>query len=192
MRVSTRFNRCPAAPIRFPCRRRVSRRPLSPTARWKQRNRRTSICNSKSARPASAVPQNFGSTNVSFAQQSLNFVQAGNTFQASGAFISGNRDSSSNISIDGSNVQIPVYGQATQLQSRAGVQEVRVESANMSPEFGNGVAAVNVCTKTGSNTYHAELCEYLRNHHLDANLFFNNAGGLKIQPYTQNQLGGAG
>jgi hypothetical protein len=117
------------------------------------------------------VPQNFGSTNVSFAQQSLNFVQAGNTFQASGAFISGNRDSSSNISVDGSNVQIPVYGQATLLQARAGVEEVRVESANMSPEFGNGVAAVNVITKTGSNTYHGELFEYFRNNHLDSNLF---------------------
>jgi Carboxypeptidase regulatory-like domain len=137
------------------------------------------------------VPQNFGSTNVSFAQQSLNFVQAGNTFQASGAFISGNRDSSSNISVDGSNVQIPVYGQATLLQARAGVEEVRVESANMSPEFGNGVAAVNVITKTGSNTYHGELFEYFRNNHLDANLFFNNAAGRTIQPYTQNQFGGA-
>jgi hypothetical protein len=137
------------------------------------------------------VPQNFGSTNVSFAQQSLNFVQAGNTFQASGAFISGNRDSSSNISVDGSNVQIPVYGQATLLQARAGVEEVRVESANMSPEFGNGVAAVNVITKTGSNTYHGELFEYFRNNHLDSNLFFNNAAGRTIQPYTQNQFGGA-
>ena len=137
------------------------------------------------------MPQNFGSTNVSFAQQSLNFVQAGNTFQASGAFISGNRDSSSNISVDGSNVQIPVYGQATQLQARASVQEVRVESANMSPEFGNGVAAVNVITKSGSNTYHGELFEYFRNNHLDSNLFFNNAAGRTIQPYTQNQFGGA-
>jgi len=99
-----------------------------------------------------AVPQNFGSTNVSFAQQWLNFVQAGNTFQASGAFISGNRDSGSNISVDGSNVQIPVYGQATQLQARASVQEVRVESANMRPEFGNGVAAGYVNTKSGSKS----------------------------------------
>src|SRR5262249_53322778 len=51
------------------------------------------------------VPQNIGSA-VSFAAQSLNFVNAGNTFQQSGSFISGNRDSGSNISIDGSNVQI--------------------------------------------------------------------------------------
>src|SRR6266436_607137 len=138
-----------------------------------------------------AVPQNFGSTNVSFAQQSLNFVQAGNTFQGSGAFISGNRDSGSNISVDGSNVQIPVYGQATQLQARASVQEVRVESANMSPEFGKGVAAVNVSTQSGSNSYHGELFEYLRNSAVDANLYFNNQAGRTIQPYAQNQFGGA-
>jgi hypothetical protein len=136
------------------------------------------------------VPQNIGS-GVSFAAQALNFVSAGNTFQASGTFISGNRDSGANISIDGSNVQIPVYGQATQLQARASVQEVRVESANMSAEFGNGVAAVNVITKSGSNSYHGELFEYFRNSRLDANLFFSNQAGRKIQPYTQNQFGGA-
>jgi hypothetical protein len=136
------------------------------------------------------VPQNIGNS-VSFAAVSLNFVSAGNTFQASGAFLSGNRDSGSNISIDGSNVQIPVYGQATQLQAWASVQEVRVEAANMSAEFGNGVAAVNVITKSGSNSYHGEIFEYFRNSRLDANLFFNNQAGRKIQPYTQNQFGGA-
>ncbi len=134
------------------------------------------------------VPQNLGSS-LSFAAQSLNFVSAGNTFQASGAFISGNRDSASNVSIDGSNVQIPVYGQATQLQARASVQEVRVESASMSAEFGNGVAAVNVITKSGSNSYHGELFEYFRNNHLDANSFFSNQAGRKLAPYTQNQFG---
>jgi hypothetical protein len=136
------------------------------------------------------VPQNIG-TGVSFAAQSLNFVNAGGTFQASGAFISGNRDSGSNISIDGSNVQIPVYGQATQLQSRASVQEVRVEAANMSAEFGNGVAAVNVITKGGSNSFHGEAFEYFRNNHLDANSYLNNEAGRRLQPYTQNQFGGA-
>src|SRR5262249_50230501 len=136
------------------------------------------------------VPQNAGQ-NLSFAARSLNFVDAGNTFQASGAFIAGNRDSASNTSVDGSNVQTPVYGQATQLQSRASVNEVRVEAANMSAEFGNGVAAVNFITKSGSNSYHGELFEYFRNNHLDANSYLNNEAGRKLQPYTQNQFGGA-
>ena len=135
------------------------------------------------------VPQNAGQ-NLSFAARSLNFVDVGNTFQSSGAFIAGNRDSGSNISVDGSNVQIPVYGQATQLQSRASVNEVRVEAANMSAEFGNGVAAVNFITRSGSNQYHGELLEYFRNNHLDANSYLNNEAGRKLQPYTQNQFGG--
>src|SRR5262249_32694909 len=102
------------------------------------------------------VPQ-YAGQNLSFAARSLNFVDAGNTFQSSGAFIAGNRDSGSNISVDGSNVQIPVYGQATQLQSRASVNEVRVEAANMSAEFGNGVAAVNFITKSGSHSHHGRI-----------------------------------
>ena len=134
------------------------------------------------------VPQNIGSS-LSFASLSLNFVNAGNTFQSSGAFISGNRDSASNVSVDGSNIQIPVYGQATQIQARASVQEVHIEAASMGAEFGNGVAAVNVITKGGSNAFHGELSEYFRNNHLDANLYFNNAAGRTIQPYTQNQFG---
>jgi hypothetical protein len=136
------------------------------------------------------VPQNAGQ-NLSFAARSLNFVDAGNTFQATGAFIAGNRDSGSNISVDGSNIQIPVYGQATQLQSRASVNEVRVEAANMSAEFGNGVAAVNFLTKSGSNAFHGELFEYFRNNNLDANSYLNNEAGRALQPYTQNQFGGA-
>src|SRR5205809_6669294 len=135
------------------------------------------------------VPQNAGQ-NLSFAARSLNFVDAGNTFQSSGAFIAGNRDSGSNISVDGSNVQTPVYGQATQLQSRASVNEVRVEAASMSAEFGNGVAAVNFITRSGSNEFHGELLEYFRNNHLDANSYLNNEAGRRLQPYTQNQFGG--
>jgi hypothetical protein len=136
------------------------------------------------------VPQNAG-LNLSFASRSLNFVEAGNTFQSSGAFIAGNRDSGSNISVDGSNVQIPVYGQATQLQSRASVNEVRVQASSMSAEFGNGVAAVNFITKSGANSFHGELFEYFRNNHLDANSYLNNEAGRTLQPYTQNQFGGA-
>lgn len=136
------------------------------------------------------IPQNAGQ-NLSFAARSLNFVDAGNTFQATGAFIAGNRDSASNISVDGSNIQTPVYGQATQLQSRASVNEVRVESASMSAEFGNGVAAVNFLTKSGSNNFHGELFEYFRNNNLDSNSYLNNEAGRKLQPYTQNQFGGA-
>jgi len=53
------------------------------------------------------------------------------------------------------------------------------------------LAAVNFITKGGSNTYHGELFEYFRNNNLDANSYLNNEAGRKLQPYTQNQFGGA-
>ena len=137
------------------------------------------------------VPQNITLAQTSFAAVSLNFVEAANTFTSSGAFIAGNRDSATNVSIDGSNVQIPIYQQATQIQSAADVQDVRVETASMSAEFGSGVAAVNVITKAGTNQYHGELYEYFRNSDLDATPFFSNLIGSPNPPYVQNQYGGA-
>src|SRR6267143_1586991 len=84
---------------------------------------------------------------ISFSQQSLNYVGAAGTFVTSGIFAGGNRDSGANVSIDGANEQSPAYQQTTQLQSTASVQEMRIETSNMNAEFGGGVSAVNVITK---------------------------------------------
>jgi hypothetical protein len=136
-------------------------------------------------------PQNLTDYQISFSQQSLNYVGAAGTFVSSGIFAGGNRDSATNVSIDGSNVQSPVYQQTTQLQSTASVEEMRIETSNMNAEFGGGVSAVNVITKSGSNQFHGEAYEYFRNNYLDAAGFFTNLAGLKLPTYQQNQFGGA-
>jgi len=128
---------------------------------------------------------------ISFSQQSLNYVGAAGTFVTSGIFAGGNRDSGANVSIDGANVQSPVYQQTNQLQSTASIQEMRIETSNMNAEFGGGVSAVNVITKSGGNQFHGEAYEYLRNNHLDAAGFFTNLAGLKLPNYQQNQFGSA-
>ena len=135
--------------------------------------------------------QDLNISSLSFVGQALNFVQAGNTFTASGIFVAGNRDNATNVSVDGANVQSSVYQQTIQLQSPASVQEMRVESASMSAEFGGGAAAVNVITKSGTGTYHGELYEFFRNNHLDAAPFFTNLAGEKLPNYQQNQFGAA-
>ncbi len=136
-------------------------------------------------------PQYLTNRQISFSQQSLNYVGAAGTFVTSGVFAGGNRDSGTNVSIDGSNVQSPVYQQTTQLQSTASIQEMRIETSNMNAEFGSGVSAVNVITKSGGNQFHGEAYEYLRNNHLDAADFFTNLAGLKLPNYQQNQFGSA-
>lgn len=136
-------------------------------------------------------PQYLSFNQISFSQQSLNYVGGANTFVTTGVFAAGNRDSGSNVSVDGANVQSPVYEQTTLLLSTASIDEMRIESSDMNAEFGNGVAAVNVITKSGSNRYHGEAYEYLRNNHLDAADFFTNLYGDKLPTYQQNQFGGA-
>ena len=134
---------------------------------------------------------NRGKGQVSFTQTALMRVRAAGLVMNSGIFAAGNRDSASNVAIDGSNVQLAHFGETTQLQSPADIQEVKVESGTMSAEFGNGVTAVNIVTKSGTNQFHGEAYEFLRNDNLDATDYFVNLAGLKNPEYKMNQFGGA-
>lgn len=138
--------------------------------------------------------QNISPT-ASFASFSNNAVfgtgQSNPIFRSSGIFAAGNRDSATNVSIDGVNVQSSVYRQATIQEPPSAIEEVKIHVSSMNAEFGNGVAAVNVITKSGTNSFHGEGYEYFRNSALDSNYFFNNLAGRDKSPYRQNQFGGA-
>ncbi len=71
------------------------------------------------------------------------------------------------------------------------IQEFKIQQTNFSAEFGNsGGTIVNVITRSGTNQYHGELYEYLRNNDLNANAFFSNAAGLAEPHLTRNDFGG--
>jgi len=135
-----------------------------------------------------AVPQNASTRMMTFAGNQ--FVSAGSTFVSTGIMLGGNRDSGTNVSIDGINTQVPVYQQSTQIQSPYDIEELQVQTGTMNAEFGNGVSAVNVITKGGTNAYHGQLYEYFRNNKLDAADFFTNLQGRGRPHYNQNQFGG--
>ena len=70
------------------------------------------------------------------------------------------------------------------------LQEFKIETANYSAEYGrsaNGIISATI--KSGTNGFHGDLFEFLRNDALDANDFFANAGGLRRQPLRRNQFG---
>ncbi|HTM48888.1 MAG TPA: TonB-dependent receptor [Bryobacteraceae bacterium] len=71
------------------------------------------------------------------------------------------------------------------------VGEFRVVTNNLSAEYGNrmgGQVFVNI--KSGTNTLHGTLFEFLRNANLDGANFFANRVGSPKPTYKQNQYGG--
>lgn len=69
------------------------------------------------------------------------------------------------------------------------VQEFKVQSHNDEAEFGQATGGiVNVVTKSGTNSFHGSLWEFLRNSDLDARNFFLPT----VNPLKQNQYGLAG
>ncbi|MBV9264663.1 MAG: carboxypeptidase regulatory-like domain-containing protein, partial [Acidobacteriaceae bacterium] len=70
------------------------------------------------------------------------------------------------------------------------IGEFKVLTGTFSAEFGRGAGVVSVSTRSGSNAFHGEAFEYLRNSYLDARNYFNPSP--QVQPeYRRNQFGGA-
>src|SRR5438105_2063201 len=71
------------------------------------------------------------------------------------------------------------------------IAEFRVQTRTYSTEFGNSAGAViNATLKSGTNQYHGNLFEYIRNAVLEGNSWINNANNQPPGRFTQNQFGG--
>jgi len=73
------------------------------------------------------------------------------------------------------------------------IQEFRVETDDYSAQFGRaGAAIINATVKSGTNQFHGDVWEYLRNDHMDAADFFLDYAGVPGNKgrYQQNQFGG--
>src|SRR3984885_14904353 len=67
------------------------------------------------------------------------------------------------------------------------IQEFKVQTSAYSAEFGRGNGAIlNAVIKSGTNGFHGDVYEFLRNEKLDARNAFDAFGR---QPYKQNQFG---
>lgn len=71
------------------------------------------------------------------------------------------------------------------------LQEFKVQTSTYSAEFGRSSGGiVNLQMKSGTNDFHGNVFEFLRNDKLDANNLFNNKFGRRKPPFRQNQFGG--
>ena len=58
-------------------------------------------------------------------------------------------------------------------------------------EFGHEATQVNVVSKSGTNTYHGSMYDFIRNNTADANPYWfpYNATPLKVYPFKWNDYG---
>lgn len=108
-----------------------------------------------------------------------------NNYQIGGGF-----SGQSIFYIDGMEQNIAENNVNPLVPTQDAVQEFRVSTNNVSPEFGGyGGGVVQIVTKSGTNQFHGNLYEYFRNTALDANDWFSNHDNLGKTPLHQNQYG---
>jgi hypothetical protein len=108
-----------------------------------------------------------------------------------GKYQIGGAISDANITyVDGVPMNLPTQNWMGFIPTQDSIQEFRVETNSISPEYGEYYgAAINFTTKSGTNDFDGTVYEYFRNTALDANSFFNNRAGVPRLPLQQNQYG---
>lgn len=92
--------------------------------------------------------------------------------------------------LDGGPLNVNYANLTALVPSQDAVSEFRVQTNNLSPEFGRFTGGViSLSTKSGTNAFHGSAYEFLRNRSLNANNFFNNTTGTPRPAFTQNQYG---
>ncbi len=99
---------------------------------------------------------------------------------------SGGRDIDINYYLDGGTNANPFYATSINFPNPDALQEFRVSSRNYSAEYGRGSTTISAVTRPGTNHFHGDAFEFLRNNVLDARPFFS----ANRPVYKRNQFGG--
>ena len=103
--------------------------------------------------------------------------------------INGLPATTSSYYLDGAQNDAMKSGGGNKAPNPGALQEFRILTSNFDAEFGRSPGAViNLITKSGSDRYHGELYEFLRNNAFDAKNYFATPG--TINNFKQHQFGG--
>jgi Carboxypeptidase regulatory-like domain len=101
--------------------------------------------------------------------------------------VNGQRESANSFLVNGNDVEESVNNGASIVPTLDSIEEFRLLTSSFNAEYGRfSGAIVNVVTKSGTNTLHGSVYEFLRNDKLDARSYFDPERG-KLQ---RNQFGG--
>ena len=130
------------------------------------------------------------SPGVTIAQNDSRGLQASGSFTANGS-----RRTQNDYLLDGMDDNVAIADLVNQAQFVVlpppdALREFTVQTSDYSAEFGHAAGAVlNVTTKSGTNAYHGDLWEFVRNDLFDAKDYFVLSTQRKPK-FRQNQFGG--
>ena len=108
----------------------------------------------------------------------------------------GQREDTVNFMINGINLNDMVQNQITFQPELNTVQEFKADNSTFPAEYGRSSGAiVNIATRSGSNQFHGEAYNYVRNQFFDARNYFNrqytvNGTHVRQSQFIRNQFGG--
>lgn len=108
----------------------------------------------------------------------------------------GMREDAVNWMVNGINLNDMVQNQVTFQPTINTVAEFKVDNSTYSAEYGrNAGAIVTIASRSGSNNFHGELYDYIRNDFFDARNAFNrvttsSGAPNPMSPFKRNQFGG--
>ena len=117
----------------------------------------------------------------------------GDALQQAGTLVNvlGQRSGHNLYLLDGVSVTDEHFNNMVISPSIDSIEEFNIEKTSYAPEFGGKSGAViNVVSKSGSNSLHGSLFEFVRNDVFDAKNFFDSPAA-PIPPFRQNQFGGS-
>jgi Carboxypeptidase regulatory-like domain len=101
--------------------------------------------------------------------------------------VNGGRTGANGFMVNGGDSQEGVHNGAALIPNLDSIAEFRIITNNFNAEYGNySGGQINVVTKSGTNSFHGDAFDFLRNTDLDARNYYSPTRGV----YIQNQFGG--
>lgn len=107
----------------------------------------------------------------------------------------GNREDENNIMVNGINLNDMANGQLTFQPSINTVSEFKIDNSSYSADEGrNSGSIVQIATRSGTNTFHGEAFDFVRNDFFDARNWFNKkttstGAANPMSPFKRNNFG---
>ncbi len=122
--------------------------------------------------------------------QATGNTNSANPFAWGNYQIGGGMANQSATFIDGSPVNTTYLNLTSLVPTQDSLAEFKVDTNDLTADYGHlAGGAIQFSTKSGTNTPHGALWEYIRNKVLDANDYFANHAGTPRGSFTQNQFG---